>query len=297
MMQEPSASGVHDPSMRAHAGAMLREAREAAGLSLDAVSQQLKLAPRQVQALEDGDFNLLPGRTFVRGFARNYARLVRLDPDTVLGALPGAATAGGGLEAPPLNPTTGTMGELPHAGRTRPAWVRWSIPLAIVLAIAVAAGYEYMRGSRKSTTATVAATTERAPAPAAPVAPASTAPAGAPSATPLTTPVTTTLSDGSAAAAAGTSGQTPVPSTASDATLIAPVNIATRGPTWIEVRDSTGRMVMSQTLDAGQTQAIVGAPPFDIVIGNAPDVTLTFRGRTIDLAPYTRQNVARLTLQ
>ena len=57
------------------AGALLREAREAAGMSIDAVAQQLKLAPRQVQALEDGDFAHLPGRTFVRGFMRNYARL------------------------------------------------------------------------------------------------------------------------------------------------------------------------------------------------------------------------------
>jgi cytoskeleton protein RodZ len=63
------------------------------------------------------------------------------------------------------------------------------------------------------------------------------------------------------------------------------------------VRDSTGRTVFSQNVAAGQAQAIVGAPPFDIVIGNAPDVTVTFRGRAVDLAPYTRQNVARLTLQ
>ena len=33
------------------AGAMLRAAREAAGLSIDALSQQLKLSPRQVKAL------------------------------------------------------------------------------------------------------------------------------------------------------------------------------------------------------------------------------------------------------
>ncbi len=57
-------------------------------MSLDAVAQQLKLAPRQVRALEDDDWQRLPGRTFVRGFSRNYARFVRLDPDAVLAALP-----------------------------------------------------------------------------------------------------------------------------------------------------------------------------------------------------------------
>ena len=67
------------PDGAATAGTLLRSAREAAGLSLDAVAQQLKLAPRQVRALEESDFAKLPGRTFVRGFVRNYARLLRLD--------------------------------------------------------------------------------------------------------------------------------------------------------------------------------------------------------------------------
>ena len=67
------------------AGAQLRATREAFGLSLEEVAQQLKLAPRQVIALEDEDFAQLPGRTFVRGFVRNYARLLNLDGDQLLG--------------------------------------------------------------------------------------------------------------------------------------------------------------------------------------------------------------------
>jgi len=72
----------------ASVGTWLRVAREAAGLSQDAVAQQLKLAPRQVRAIEDDDYGRLPGRTFVRGFVRNYARLVNLDPEAVVEALP-----------------------------------------------------------------------------------------------------------------------------------------------------------------------------------------------------------------
>ena len=47
----------------------------------------------------------------------------------------------------------------------------------------------------------------------------------------------------------------------------------------------------------GTTQALAGAPPLDIVVGNAADVTLTWKGKRIDLAPHTRQNVARFTLE
>ena len=95
-------------------GTLVREAREAAGLSIDDVSQQLKLAPRQVQALEADDYAQLPGRTFVRGFMRNYARLLRLDPDALLAALPvlDALSAGN-------SPITRVVGEI--AGRSSDA--------------------------------------------------------------------------------------------------------------------------------------------------------------------------------
>src|SRR6266699_7255314 len=95
-------------------GARLRAAREASGLSLDQVAQQLKLAPRQVKALEDEDFGKLPGRTFARGFVRNYARLLNLDGDHLLSMLPDAAHAPA-LEAPALQPTGAMIAELPTA--------------------------------------------------------------------------------------------------------------------------------------------------------------------------------------
>ncbi len=116
----------------ATAGTRLRDARVAAGLSIDAVAQQLKLAPRQVVALEECDFAALPGRTFVRGFVRNYARLLRLDAVALLEALPdpdaapgmsepslGAFAASDGRTAQP----TSTRGRARRAGRFR--WRSW----------------------------------------------------------------------------------------------------------------------------------------------------------------------------
>src|SRR5690349_18069923 len=90
-MTEPSSldpEEVVPPSPTA--GDQLRAARESHGLSIDTVAQHLKLAPRQVRALEDGDYAQLPGRTFIRGFARNYARLMQLDSDAIVAALPDA---------------------------------------------------------------------------------------------------------------------------------------------------------------------------------------------------------------
>ncbi len=67
------------------------------------------------------------------------------------------------------------------------------------------------------------------------------------------------------------------------------------GPSWTEIRDRNG-VVVSKLAVANSVEPVRGMPPFDIVLGNAKMVTLTFRGKAIDLTPYTRQNVARLTL-
>ncbi|MGE5169100.1 MAG: helix-turn-helix domain-containing protein [Rudaea sp.] len=128
---------------RPTAGAKLRAAREAAGLSVDAVAQQLKLAPRQVKALEDDDWQRLPGRTFVRGFARNYARFVRLDPEAVLALLPAPETTPA-LERPALAASPRAMGEIPVERVARPSALRWLIPLLVIVVIAFG-GYEFMR--------------------------------------------------------------------------------------------------------------------------------------------------------
>ena len=136
-LEAQSARGsVPEPDAFVGAGAQLKAAREAAGLSLDQVAQQLKLAPRQVRALEDEDFGMLPGRTFTRGFMRNYARLLNLDPDLLVAHLPDASHAPS-LESPPLHSTGTTMAELPTAHARAPSFGRWLIPLVLVAAIVV----------------------------------------------------------------------------------------------------------------------------------------------------------------
>ena len=58
-------------------GVRLARARETLKLGTADVARQLKLSIGQVEALEAGQFERLPGAVFVRGFIRNYARLVK----------------------------------------------------------------------------------------------------------------------------------------------------------------------------------------------------------------------------
>lgn len=64
-------------------GQRLREAREKANLSQEDVARRLHLSTTFVRALENDDYDRLPEATFIRGYLRNYARLLALPPDDV----------------------------------------------------------------------------------------------------------------------------------------------------------------------------------------------------------------------
>jgi cytoskeleton protein RodZ len=65
-------------------GHILREARETKGLTLREVQEKTRISSRFLEALEMGDYDRLPTPTHVRGFLRNYARFLGLDPDPLL---------------------------------------------------------------------------------------------------------------------------------------------------------------------------------------------------------------------
>jgi len=70
------------------AGAELRAERERLGLATADVAARLRLSLRQIEALETGDRSALPDNAFLRGFLRNYAKLLGLDGEQIV------ATAG-----------------------------------------------------------------------------------------------------------------------------------------------------------------------------------------------------------
>ena len=65
-------------------GDRLRQAREARGLSLEQMEDITKIRRRYLQALEEEDYGQFPAEVFIRGFLRNYAVALGLDPDEVL---------------------------------------------------------------------------------------------------------------------------------------------------------------------------------------------------------------------
>ncbi|HVF64144.1 MAG TPA: RodZ domain-containing protein [Casimicrobiaceae bacterium] len=288
----PSAGATLAPPLTA--GAMLRAARESHGLSIDTIAQHLKLATRQVIAIEADDFAALPGRTFVRGFARNYARLMQIDSDAVVAALPDGLTTPT-LDKAAIASSGRSPAELPyeHASQ-RASWSRWAIPLAIVALIVVAVVYATTRGGGVlPSVGTAASTKAKAPDPIEPPAGVSTQLAN-----PLmTSPATPQpLPTEPAPPAAQTSVAASTPQTTAPAVADATLTIRYRGSAWTEVRDANDQRVFLGTGVAGTTQTVTGTPPLDLTLGNASLTSITWRGAPVDLEPYSKGNVARVRL-
>ena len=67
-------------------GGALRLAREKNGLTIQDIASRLKISPKQIIAIESDDFAALPEPTIVRGFIRNYAKLLKIDVEPLLDA-------------------------------------------------------------------------------------------------------------------------------------------------------------------------------------------------------------------
>lgn len=108
--------------------------RQALRLAVGDVAQRLKLSPRQVEAIESGDWAALPGHAFVRGVLRGYGRLLGVDVSALLGQV--------GAGAEPLRSSISLREPMPRRGASRPdsgAGGRLGGMARVALAVAVLA--------------------------------------------------------------------------------------------------------------------------------------------------------------
>jgi cytoskeleton protein RodZ len=70
----------------------------------------------------------------------------------------------------------------------------------------------------------------------------------------------------------------------------------TSADSWVEILGSNGEKVEMDLLRAGSRRSYNTAPPIRLLLGRASSVEVFHNGKKVDLAPYTRGNVARFTL-
>jgi cytoskeleton protein RodZ len=262
-------------------GRRLAAARAAQNLSAADVARQLKLSTWQVEALEAGQYHQLPGPIFVRGFIRNYARLVKLDPNELVQSL------GDSVPRAAPRPAVPPSRDIPFPGQGRPRWSLAAIPAVIV--VGLLAAYEFLW---------------KEPAAPGPVAtePRATGDSGAAKAPgqatervkPEPDPAPKmAVAEPEQAVAAAPQPEAPKPARPGEHEL----RLAFSQECWVEIRDRNERVIFSQLNRPGTQQSVSGLPPFSVVVGNAHGVELTYDGKPVDLAPHTKIDVARLILQ
>ena len=288
-------------------GQSLRTAREARGLALPDVAQTLKLGVRQIEALENGDWQGLPGQTFIRGFVRNYARLLQVDAAPLMAQLDLI------LEKPAnsLAAPEGRLGSMPQTGGAISRRDRAVVLIGVGLVAFASLVYfllpndlSALRESTQNLLDSFARKEE--PAVVAPAAP-EPEPVFPPGSTPQqimnpqieppvpAVPPIEAPASGQAQPPAGVSSvvveqKTPVAGSAQ-------LRFVFDKDSWVEVRDRDDKVVFSQRTAGGAERSVSGQGPLSLVIGYAPGVKLYWRGELIDLVPHTRGDVARLVLE
>lgn len=128
-------------------GAQLAAQREALGLTVEQIADQLKLATRQVRALEAGDYDALPNMAVVRGFVRAYAKVVKIDA-TPLVAMIEVVSPTSYEAAPPRKEAAPKFTESRFPSMTpRPtSSVGWLAGAAVAVALVAGGVYAYQSG-------------------------------------------------------------------------------------------------------------------------------------------------------
>ena len=302
-------SGVAAPPPAAEdgvtAGTLLRRAREAAGLHVAALAVSLKVPVRKLEDLENDRHDLLPDAVFVRALASSVCRNLKIDAQPVLDRLPQSAAPrlvrdSDGINAPFRGPRDGPGSSWPEQLSKPVILTVFGLLLGALILILLP-----RMQSEEGTSQEAKPVEAPAPEPAAaaepqqtaapqPVATASpTAPAT--SLMPASLPMTAAAPQPAVPAPASDSAapQAPAPAVAASGIIV----FQAKGPSWIEVTDAKGVVVLRKLMAAGETDAASGALPLQVTVGRVNVTAVQVRGKPFDLRGVSRDNVARFEVK
>ena len=286
------------------AGSLLRSAREAAGIHIEALAVALKVPVSKLDALEADNYEALLDTVFVRALAASVCRTLKLDPAQVLSLLPQS-------KSPNLSPAnaelnTSLKGHVGKSSFSSPSFSgsKSRSGFFVVLALLIGAGIVFLLPLQKD---------DAEPAPAAPVPSAQDSAPGARPDTVSAVTVPSYVPGSQLPAVAGASMASKLmqgPGTAGVAAVEAPVATASsatvsvdslvlraRSESWVQVRDSKGAVALQRKLAAGESVSIAAPLPLSVVIGRADATEVFVRGKLFDLTAVSRDNVARFEVK
>ncbi|BDM65167.1 membrane protein [Shewanella sp. NFH-SH190041] len=304
-------------------GAILREARQASGMTIDDIASRLHLRPSLVENIEADKFDNMPSATYARGYVRSFARIVGADEALVMACLEHQVPS----ETEPAMQSFSRK-TAKKAGDNRLTLVTWVIALVSVALLVLwwmqkTSDSTELDLSRPSVEEVAAAEEMGGEAAGIPVADTSaqqtpvdlqqgdmdpaqdeslTLPAKPePQATPTSAPQQSATIPASPAVTHDTTTVTPasaddIPPLPAEVTDTAKLSLNLSGDCWMKVEDATGKVLIHGVKKATHPLNVTGVPPFNLVIGAPQVVTLKYNGENISLADYPAGKVARFTL-
>ena len=287
-------------------GKRLREAREAQKINIASAAEQLHLSRATVEALEAEDFDKLPARVFVRGYYRNYARLVGVSEETI------------NREFKERCPDAECKGALPQVKNVKSEMrsshglvriITWSIVVVLLAALVWWAknNIRWPGSDEPEQAPPVPESTEQEQLPAPdsavierpllPPAQQQAEPRPEPAVSMVDTPVETTAPQ-----------PVETPATMLPAAPVRPaapkvqpkgkgeIKVLFDGDCWVDIRDSTRQFKLVGTLRAGDSRKLGGKPPFSIVPGDYKAVTMTIDDKPYDLSAHAQGKTAKFKL-
>ncbi|SDY41388.1 cytoskeleton protein RodZ [Collimonas sp. OK242] len=303
-------------------GAQLASKREQLGWSVPDVASHLKLAPRQIDAIEADNYAALPTMVMTRGFIRSYAKLLGLDATALLATISPAVAAQPAVS--PIHSQLSTpFSESPFhlMGRSKFAY-KWLVVLAVLLLLlAVAIRFDVLPGLQNA----IQSLTAKSPAAAAAFAAGGEDKASVPvvaaelqaadaAANAALTAAPTAQANGAAGSEADANAA-PANAAADAATNVATNNVTNtaaanpaaggggelvlnfRQDSWVEIKRADNTVLISRLAKAGSTEAVDMSQPVNAIIGNIAGVDATLRGAPLDLKAGSKTNVARVSLK
>lgn len=286
------------PKTETSPGKILSAAREQAGLSQNEVAGELYMTLTKVRSLENDDFDRLHSDTFIRGYLRAYANLLKIDVELVMAAYDAQAQRLGLIEAPVLKVAESSG---------KKTWLFIAI-MGFVLVVLWLISIWFFDNKKEPDY----------PLPATLVMPqenidlqvsssAGVAVETAPAEQEDTAPLATLPEAGSGSVQqAESSVSAVVPSTqpATDSLLrkdraaekLDELVFAFSEECWLEVSDAQGDVLATQLEPAGSQVTVQGHAPFEVKVGNVQGVSIRLNGQPVSVVPVSGTNVRSLKI-
>jgi cytoskeletal protein RodZ len=258
-------------------GEKLRRERESRRITLDQIAEATKISSRNLRALEEENFAILPGGIFNKGFVRSYARFLGINEDKAVAdylaaageKLPADKIEGGGIPDPPPKPRK------PEPKKDAPSGAFW-VTATVLLGVALGLGgwkyYKQYLGER----AVRAARVEKVDAitPALPAPTESEAVEGAPT-------VADTIQQGTLTPASVPTQPAPESRAIEPAKTSLVLQVSVNQDSWMKLTVD-GSLAVEEMVKAGTVRSYRGVREISVVAGNAGGVDLSLNGHKVD---------------